>query len=73
MNKKIALIDSCPHCGNHYDFYTKDYIQGSTRYNYEFDGTQAYNGELFDYLGNISGKYAYCGKCDKRLFKMSEP
>ena len=65
-------ITKCPHCGNDYDFYTKDYIQGSCHYNYRFNGFPTCNGEMYENTTRKSGKYAYCGECDKRLFKMSD-
>ena len=70
MNR--ALIDKCPHCGSDAGFYTKDYLSGTCRYNRNFDGSEAYNGEMYEYLSHEIGKIAYCVMCDKRLFKMPE-
>lgn len=67
-----APIDKCPHCGSDMGYYTKDYISGSCRYNHNYDGSQAYNGEMYDYLDHESGKIAYCSNCDKRLFKIED-
>ena len=64
------LIKKCPYCGNDYDFYSKDYFYGSSYFYYRFDGGEAFNGNMYDFLNHKSGKYAYCGKCDKRLFEI---
>lgn len=68
----IIPIKECPHCGNDYDFYTKDYISGSSQFNYKFDGSEADNSTMYEDLKHETGKYAYCGSCDKRLFKVKE-
>lgn len=65
-------IDKCPYCNNTYDFYTKDYICGTSWYNYKFDGSEADNGEMYNGLKHTQGKYAYCGSCNRKLFKIEE-
>ena len=63
-------ITECPYCG--YDeYYIKQYIKGKLSYYKRFDGKEADNSDMYDYLDakNIS-KYAWCGWCHKRLFKL---
>lgn len=66
----IAPIDRCPHCGSDEGYYTKDYLHGTCRYNHNYDGTEAYNGEMYDSARIEAGKFAYCVNCEKRLFRM---
>jgi hypothetical protein len=68
----IPPIDKCPYCSSTEGFYTKDYIKGSTTFNHNYDGTEAENGEYYEFLDHTQGKYAYCISCDKRLFAMTE-
>ena len=37
MNDQKAPIDRCPYCGSDAEYYTKDYVCGSTRC-YQIDG-----------------------------------
>lgn len=67
-----APVDRCPNCGSNMGFYSKDYIRGKIRYNYNFDGSEAENGEMYDTISTITGKWAYCCNCHKRLFRVSE-
>lgn len=67
----MEQLTCCPHCG-YIEYYTKDYICGSTRYFHRFDGKDRYNGEMYDHLDHNQGKWAYCVNCDKRLFKMED-
>lgn len=70
MKDKFAPIDNCPHCGSDEGFYTKVQVSGTTRYCYNYDGSEAENSELYESCSHKGGKYAYCLKCGKRLFKM---
>ena len=75
INLKIdskAPIDRCPYCGSDAEYYTKDYVCGSTRCYQRFDGGEADNTGLYDLLRNRQGKYAYCANCDSRLFRINE-
>jgi hypothetical protein len=68
-----APMDKCPYCGNDYDFYTKDYIQGSSWFFHSFKGDEEMdNGSMYDTLSHYKGKVAYCGKCNKQLFKIKD-
>jgi DNA-directed RNA polymerase subunit RPC12/RpoP len=55
---KKAPISECPNCGSTFGYYTIDDLRN-------FDGSKRNN-------SSMSGKYAYCVHCDKKLFKMSE-
>lgn len=67
-----APIDRCPHCRSKDGYYTKEYASGSVKMNFNYDGSEAENGELHDNLTYSGGVYAYCSNCRKRLFKMTE-
>lgn len=67
-----APINRCPYCGSEKGFLSKDYICGPSWVNYNFDGSEADNDEMYDTTKVTIGKYAYCCNCGKRLFKMSE-
>lgn len=67
-----APIDRCPYCGSSEGYYSKDYMYGPSRCYRNYNGEEAYNGEMYDSLNQNQGKYAYCAECHKRLFKMSE-
>ena len=64
---KLSKLECCPFCGND-EFYTNEYVFGSIRYAERFDGEEADNSELYDYLNtkNYSSR-AYCKKCGKYL------
>lgn len=64
---KFTDLTKCPFCG--YDeFYSTEYVYGTTRYAERFDGEEADNTELYDYLNtkNYSGR-CYCRSCNKYL------
>lgn len=64
---KFSNLKVCPFCGNT-TYYTKSYTTGVTRFNYNFDGSEADNSGMYDNLvtreesGNV-----YCTNCHKRL------
>ena len=64
---KFQELDCCPFCG-HDEFYTKEYVYGSIKCAERFDGEEAHNEELYDYLNtkNYNGK-AYCRRCNKYI------
>lgn len=72
MRESKSPVDRCPYCGSDYGYYTKQQAHGPVRYNYEFDGSESDNGEMYNCLSYTGGKYAYCAHCDKRLFKMED-
>lgn len=65
-------MDKCPYCNSKEGYYTKIQVKGSMIYRYNYDGSEADNGDMYDGLTYTSGKCAYCLSCDKRLFKMSD-
>lgn len=64
---KLTELTECPFCGCD-EYYTKQYVYGTLRYNERFDGKETNNAELYEglYSKNYSGR-AYCSKCDKFL------
>lgn len=64
---KFSELECCPFCGSE-EYYTKQYVYGTLRYNERFDGEEAENTELYDGLncGNYSGR-VYCRECDMYL------
>ena len=64
---KVSELKNCPFCG-HDEYYTKSYVYGSITYAERFDGKEAENAEIYDYLNtkNYSGR-AYCRCCYKYL------
>ena len=65
-----APIDKCPYCGSNEGYYTKEQIHGNIYMNFNFDGTEAENGDLYENTRTTGGKIAYCLHCNKRLFRM---
>ncbi len=64
-------VDKCPFCGNDKEFYTKDYIFGSSWFIYNFnDEIESDNSSMYDNLSHKPGKFAYCCKCNRRIFKL---
>lgn len=59
----------CPHCGSNIGFYVLTRQTEAIHYKYNFDGSEAYNGEMYDKVGWNSSLYTYCCNCNKRLFK----
>ncbi len=63
-------ITECPYCG-HDEYYIKQYHSGYGNYYFRYDGEEAENGDMHNYLSSRNtSKYAWCGNCDKRLFKL---
>lgn len=63
---KFSDLTKCPFCGND-EFYTNDRYLGTSPYNQRFDGTEAYNAEMYSQLDHVSGAKAYCNNCDEYL------
>jgi len=68
----MRTIEECPYCGDDQGYYTKEQVRGRITYAFNFDGSEAENGDMYDGLSYSGGKYAYCLNCDKRLFRMEE-
>lgn len=64
---KFSNLEVCPFCGCT-SYYTKCYTTGVTCFNYNFDGSEADNSEMYDNLvtREESGN-AYCANCNKKL------
>ena len=72
MNDQKAPIDRCPYCGSDEEYYTKDYLYGSSYCYHCFNGAESDNAGLYDLIRHRKGKYAYCVNCGRRLFKINE-
>ena len=63
MVKEFKDLVVCPFCGNE-EFYTINWMQGSSSYNQRFDGKEANdNSCMYDGLTVNEGKRAYCNSC----------
>ena len=64
---KMKRIDKCPHCGSTWGVYTKMDLINVHR-NLNFDGSEGYNGEMYDNAERITDKSGvYCQECDKLI------
>lgn len=72
MQISKAPIDRCPHCGSSEGYFTREQVRGVVNFRYNFDGSEAENGEMYDNLSYSGGKYAYCLHCGKYLFRMEK-
>lgn len=63
----MTPIKECPHCHSDWGIFTKsDLINVPTNYN--FDGSRAYNGEMYDNAEKIIDKpTVYCQRCGKKI------
>lgn len=70
---KQKQLDCCSHCQSEEGYYIKTQIRGTTQSRYNFDGSfhDEDNADIHDYLIYKDGKWAYCRKCNKRLFEVS--
>lgn len=65
-------IAECPYCG-HDEYYVNYRYSGTGAYRYRFDGEDAENGDMYDCLkGTVIGKFAYCCRCEKRIFRIKD-
>ena len=67
---RMTPIKECPHCHSDWGVFTKsDLINVPTNYN--FDGSRAYNGEMYDNAEKIIDKpTVYCQKCGKKNLQL---
>lgn len=64
---EFSELTSCPFCGSE-QFYTRDYVYGSSAYRQRFDGKEACNNEtMYDGLNIKEGQKAYCDRCGKYI------
>ncbi|KIV56467.1 hypothetical protein AM501_09950 [Aneurinibacillus migulanus] len=64
-------INECTHCGSNEGYYIKQYAFGSIKQNFNFDGSEADNTEMYQHLNHKGGSVAYCSSCNKKIFNMS--
>ena len=63
----IQPLTECPHCHSDCGVFTKIDLINVPK-NYNFDGTEAYNGEMYDNAEKIIDKpTVYCQKCGKAI------
>lgn len=72
MTTNKSKIQRCPYCGSTEGYYVKQQAHGPITYKFNFDGSEAENGDMYDDLRITGGKIAYCLNCDKRLFNMND-
>jgi hypothetical protein len=64
-------MKECPHCGSDEGYYEKITVSGKSIYRYNFDGSEAENGDMYDGLSyKRRSNFAYCLECEKRIFKL---
>lgn len=65
-------ISECPYCGSK-EYYWKQHISGRGIYNNSFDGSEPDNSAMYDNMQETPlGKFAYCCKCDKKIFRFKK-
>jgi hypothetical protein len=62
---KENIVNSCPYCSSEEGFYLKGFMKGRYIYRFNYDGSEAENGDLYDSLSCKEGKTAYCQSCHK--------
>ena len=65
-------MKKCPHCGSTESYYLKYQVYGSAKCYFNFDGSEAENGDMYEYLQHKGGKVAYCSNCHKKICKAEE-
>ena len=64
---KLSELSCCPYCGCE-QFYTHDYMYGSTVFRQRFDGGEPENNEdMYEGLIVNYGAKAYCEECNKYI------
>lgn len=64
-------LQECPKCG-HDEFYVKQSFKGTCDFIQRFDGEDVDNGHMHDNTRyRYISKYAYCNKCNKKLFEIA--
>ena len=63
---KFTELENCPFCGSE-EFYSKNYMYGTSHYNERFDGEETYNDQMYDGLIVKYGYRAYCCNCNRYL------
>ena len=66
----MKKLEHCPHCASDMGVYTK-YDLINIPYNMNFDGTEGYNGEMYDNAEkHIYKENVYCQNCDKVICRL---
>ena len=64
---KRKRIEKCPHCGSDWGVFIKMTLINVPK-NLNFDGSEAYNGEMYDNAEKIIDKpTVYCQECGKAI------
>ncbi|TKJ83771.1 hypothetical protein PaeCFBP13512_22405 [Paenibacillus sp. CFBP13512] len=67
----IESFTECPHCKSDEGYFRKDYVKGRMQYRFNFDGSEADNGDMYELLNFNHGKKAYCLNCKKPICSMN--
>lgn len=63
-------MKECPYCGS-VEYYIKQSFKGTCNFRIRFDGEEVDNSDIHDNAQyKLRSKYAYCCKCNKKLFKL---
>ena len=72
QNENEPNIAECPCCG-HDEYYVKIRYSGTGIYRLRFDRSDSNNSDMHECLsGKTIGKFTYCLKCNKRIFRIKE-
>ena len=64
---KRQRIDKCPHCNSDWGVFVKMTLINVPK-NYNFDGSEGHNGEMYDNAEKIIDKpTVYCQRCGKAI------
>ena len=63
---KFTDLQSCPFCGSEM-YYEKQGVKGRIEFNSMFNGEEAPNYELYDYISHTYTGRCYCRECNKYL------
>lgn len=63
---KFSDLICCPFCGND-EFFSRVLVGGHAIYNQRFDGREAHNEEMYDYLSYTDGGKRWCSNCGSYL------
>lgn len=68
----MLKIKECPHCKSKEGYYLKITYSGVGIFRFNYDGSGADNGDMYDGVFPKTSKYYYCLNCDKRIGKVDE-
>ena len=67
-----AEIKECPYCHSTEGYYIKVRYRGNYNFHFNFDGSEADNGHIYEHASDYWGKIAYCLNCHKRIFRVKD-